>query len=73
MMERMLAGEALNHKLATRFQVTFGKADGKRTGEIAEQEGISHTMVHRILQAHDQKPHRSSVSVAATIHHSSRS
>jgi hypothetical protein len=36
MLERLLAGESPNHKQAARFQVILGRADGKRTGEIAE-------------------------------------
>jgi len=36
MMEQLLTGEALNRKQATRLQVILGRADGKRTGEIAE-------------------------------------
>jgi transposase len=36
MMEQLLSGQALNHNQATRLQVVLGRADGKRTKEIAE-------------------------------------
>ena len=36
MMEQLLSGQALNHNQATRLQVVLGRADGKRTNDIAE-------------------------------------
>jgi transposase len=35
MMERLLASESLNHRQATRLQVVLGRAEGKRTNDLA--------------------------------------
>ena len=51
MMERLLAGGTLGHKQATRFQVVLSRAEGKRTGDIAQILRIHpmtvSTIVHR--------------------------
>lgn len=74
MMDQLLKSEALNHKQATRLQVILGKADGKRTGEIAEVLRIHpvsiSVIVHRfnehgvdgLLKQPNHKPGKASLS-----------
>jgi transposase len=50
MMEQLLAGEALNHRQAARLQVVLGRADGKRTSDIAEVLRINPVSVSVIVR-----------------------
>ena len=50
MMEQLLAGEALNHRQATRLQVVLGRADGKRTSDVAEVLRINPVSVSVIVR-----------------------
>ncbi len=55
MMERLLTGEALNHKQATRLQVILGRADGKRTSEIAEVLRIHPVSISVIVRRFNER------------------
>lgn len=55
MMEQMLTGEALNHKQATRLQVILGRADGKRTSDIAEVLRIHPVSVSVIVRRFNER------------------
>jgi transposase len=55
MMDQLLKGEALNHKQATRLQVILGKADGKRTGEIAEVLRIHPVSISVIVRRFNER------------------
>lgn len=50
MMEQLLAGEALNHRQAVRLQVVLGRADGKRSSDIAEILRINPVSVSVIVR-----------------------
>jgi len=54
-MDQLLKGEALNHKQATRLQVILGKADGKRTGEIAEVLRIHPVSISVIVRRFNER------------------
>ena len=74
LMETLLAGESLNHRQATRLQVILGRADGKRTSDLAEVLRIHAAsvsdMVHRfntygvdgLLKQPNHKPGKAPVS-----------
>jgi transposase len=55
MMDHLLKGEALNHKQATRLQVILGKADGKRTSEIAEVLRIHPVSISVIVRRFNER------------------
>ena len=50
MMEQLLTGEALNHRQAVRLQVVLGRADGKRTSDIADVLRINPVSVSVIVR-----------------------
>jgi transposase len=74
LMEKLLASESLNHRQATRLQVILGRADGKRTSDLAEVLRIHAAsvsdMVHRfntygvdgLLKQPNHKPGKAPVS-----------
>ena len=55
MMEQLLAGQALNHNQATRLQVVLGRADGRRTGEIAKVLRIHPVSVSVIVRRFNER------------------
>src|SRR5271169_7034651 len=55
MMEQLLAGQALNHSQATRLQVILGRADGKRTVEIAEVLRIHPVSISVIVRRFNER------------------
>jgi len=55
MMEQLLSGQALNHNQATRLQVILGRADGKRTNDIAEVLRIHPVTVSVIVRHFNER------------------
>ncbi len=55
MMDQLLTGHALDHKQATRLQVVLGRADGKRTTEIADVLRIHPVSVSVIVRRFNQR------------------
>ena len=54
-MERLLAGETLNHKQARRLQVVLGRGEGKRTSEIAEVLRIHPVSISVIVRRFNER------------------
>ena len=55
MMEQLLTGQALNHNQATRLQVILGRADGRRTNEIAEVLRIHPVSISVIVRRFNER------------------